>query len=130
MPNFAFPTLCTKIPNEKLLYILNEITYFAFKGGRRDYLTVYNSGAFRSRSKSKTGRSYSLQEIKSCLGFLINNSFFQVGSMIFCQVIAIPMGSDLAPFFANLFLFFYESRWLKSIKNINCGGCKKVWQYF
>ena len=29
------------------------------------------------------------------------------------------MGSDPASFFANLFLYFYESRWLKSIKDTN-----------
>ena len=39
-----------------------------------------------------------------------NNSIFQVGSKIFRQVIGILMGSDPAPFFANFFLFFYESR--------------------
>ena len=96
-----------KIPYDKLRHVLNEITDFAFKGGIRDYVTVYNSGTFWSRSKSKTGRSYFLQEIKSCLDFLINNSSFQVGSKIFCQVMGIPMGSDPAPFFDNLFLFFY-----------------------
>ena len=117
--NFDFSMHYTKIPHDRLLYVLNEITDFAFKGEIRDYVTVYNSGAFWSSSKSKTGRSYSLQEIKSCLKFLINNSFFQIGSKIFCQVIGIPMGSDPAPFFANLFLLFYESRWLKSIKNTN-----------
>ena len=90
MPNFDFSTLYTKIPHDKLLYVLNEITYFACEGGTRDYVTVYNSGAFRSRSKRKTGRSYSLQEIKSCLEFLINNSLFEVGSNIFHQVIGIP----------------------------------------
>ena len=35
------------------------------------------------------------------------------------------MGSDSVPFFANLFLFFYESRWLKSIKNTNYGVARK-----
>ena len=35
------------------------------------------------------------------------------------------MGSDSAPFFANLFLFFYESRWLKSIKNTNYRVARK-----
>ena len=101
------------------------MTDFAFKGGIRYYVTVYNSGAFCSQSKSKNGRSYSLQEIKSCLEFLINNSFFQVGSKIFRQVVGIPMGLDPTPFFANLFLLFYESRWLKSIKNSNYGVARK-----
>ena len=50
-----------------------------------DYVTVYNSRAFWSRSKSKTGRSYSLQEVKSCFEFLINNSFIQVVFKIFRQ---------------------------------------------
>ena len=83
MSTFDFPALYTKITHDKLLHVLNEITDFAFKGGTRDYVTVYNSGAFWSQSKSKTGRSYSLQEIKSCLEFLINNSFFEVGSKFF-----------------------------------------------
>ena len=80
------------------------MTDFALEGGTRDYVTIYNSGAFWSKFKSKTGRPYSIQEIKSCLEFLINNSFFQVGYKIFRQVIGIPMESDPAPFFANLFL--------------------------
>ena len=91
MSTFDFSTLYTKIPQDKLLYALNETTDLAFKGGTRDYVTVYNSGAFWSRSKSQTKRSYSLQEIKSCLEFLIiNSSFFQAGSKIFRQVIGTP----------------------------------------
>ena len=41
-------------------------------------------------------------------------SFFRVGDAIFRQKIGIPMGSDPAPFFANLFLFYYESKWIKT----------------
>ena len=66
----------------------------------------------------------SINKLKSCLEFLINNSFFQVGSKIFRRVIGISMGSDPAPFFANL-LFFYESRWLKSTKNTSYGVASK-----
>ena len=73
MHTFDILTLYTKVPHDKLLYVLNEITDFVFKGETRDYVTVYNSGAFWSGSKSKTGRSYFLQEIRSCLEFLINN---------------------------------------------------------
>ena len=67
MSNLDFSTIYTKIPHDKLLYVLNETTAFAFKVGAIDDVTVYNWGAFWSWSKSKTGRPYSLQEIKSCL---------------------------------------------------------------
>ena len=52
--------LNTKPPQDKLPYVLNEITDFVFKGGTRDYVTFYNSGASWSQSKTKTERSYSL----------------------------------------------------------------------
>ena len=40
---------------------------------------------------------------KNCLKFLIRNAYFRVGNLVFREVICIPMGSDPAPFFANLF---------------------------
>ena len=40
------------------------------------------------------------------------------------------MGSDSAPFFANLFLLFYETRWLKSIENTNYGVARKCGNTF
>ena len=32
------------------------------------------------------------------------------------QIIGIPMGLDPAPFFANLFLNYYESRWTRHLR--------------
>ena len=40
------------------------------------------------------------------------------------------MRSDPAPFFVNLFLFFYESRWLKFIKKANYGVARKIGNIF
>ena len=40
------------------------------------------------------------------------------------------MGSDPASFFANLFLYFYESGWLKSIKDTNYGFTRKFGNIF
>jgi hypothetical protein len=40
-----------------------------------------------------------------------------VGNSIFQQIIGIPMGSDPAPFFANLYLHSYESNWIKANKS-------------
>ena len=35
---------------------------------------------------------------------------------VFRHVIGNPMGSDPAPFMANLFLYYYESKWVKNLK--------------
>jgi hypothetical protein len=35
-----------------------------------------------------------------------------IGDKVFRQVIGIPMGTDCAPFLANLFLFSYEFQWM------------------
>ena len=72
-----------------------------------------------------------------------------LGNMLFLQDIGIPMGVDPAPFFANLFLFFYESQWInKKVKSdpriirffyyifrfiddlINLNGSNKFEQYY
>ena len=50
--------------------------------------------------------------------------FFQVGSQIFRQVSGIPMGSDPAPFIANLFLYIYENRFMTNLKKTNLSWAK------
>ena len=54
---------------------------------------------------------------------LTTNRYSQVGSKIFTgiQVIGIPMGSDPAAFFANL---FFSSPSLKSVKKANYGDAR------
>ena len=46
MSTFDFSILYTKLTHYKLLYVLNEVIGFAFKGGAKDFVIVYNSGAF------------------------------------------------------------------------------------
>ena len=41
-----------------------------------------------------------------------------------------PMGSDPAPFFANLFLFFYEVQWIKSTKKLDYGRARRFLNTF
>jgi len=46
--------------------------------------------------------------------WLINNTYVTVGDQIFRQTIGIPMGTDCAPYLANLFLYAYEFRFMKN----------------
>ena len=51
-------------------------------------------------------------ELINHVNWLIANIYVVCGDSMFKQVIGIPMGTDCAPFLANLFLFSYEYEWL------------------
>ena len=54
-------------------------------------------------------KTYSANQIYEMVEFLIDNIFVKLGGHLFRQVIGIPMGTNCAPFFADLFLYSYES---------------------
>ena len=50
--------------------------------------------------------------------YLIDNIYITVGNRVFRQRVGIPMGTDCAPLLTNLFLCYYENRYMKGlIKN-------------
>ena len=53
------------------------------------------------------------------LAFLIDNIYIRVGKEIFRQQVGIPMGTDCAPFLANLFLFYFEYNYMKDLIKSN-----------
>ena len=113
---FDFSTLYTNIPHDKLLSVLNELVEFCFKGSGRDFITVDNYCARWTNEPKDNKMVFSKSSIKKCIKYLLNNCFFKFGDKIFKQVIGIPMGSDPAPFMANLFLYSYESKWVLKTK--------------
>ena len=62
--------------------------------------------------------------------YLLFNCFFTVGPKIFCQIIGIPIGSDPAPFFVDLFLYFYESKWINKLKKNDLIKARKLCNIF
>lgn len=70
--------------------------------------------------------------VKKAITYLLDNCFFTVGKDTFKQVIGIPMGTDPAPFMANLFLYFYENKFLQEFKKNNKRDARKfayVWRF-
>ena len=49
---------------------------------------------------------------------------------MFCDIICIPMGSDPALFFANLFLYFHESKWINQLKMNDLIKARKLCNIF
>ena len=127
---FDFSTLYTKIPHHLLKGALFEIVDFCFKGGISKGVYVHKTDAYW-RKPSKDGKDpYTREDIKSVLEYVIDNAFFQVGDKVFRQIIGIPMGSDPAPFIANLFLYIYENRFMTNLKKYDLARAKNLRHVF
>ena len=55
------------------------------------------------------------EQVLDLFDFLIDNIYLQIGSVVFKQVIGIPMGTDCAPLIADLFLFSFEFDFIKGL---------------
>ena len=64
-----------------------------------------------SDSKNK----YSEDDIIKMLEFLVDNIFVVFAGKVFQQIIGIPMGTNYAPFLADIFLYSYEVEIIQSL---------------
>ena len=98
------------------MFVLNELTDVCFNGGDRELLSATKSGARWVTRPSANGVIFTKESFKEAVRYLMENCFFTFGNRVYRQKIGIPMGSDPAPFMANLFLYYYESAYVKKIK--------------
>ena len=124
---FDFSTLYTKIPHDKLLDILYKVVDFVFKEGTWDYIIINKQGC-ASWSSKKRGHHFVFTKslLKEAIKFLLNKCFFSIGNITMIQVIGTPMGSDPAPFFANLFLAYKEADWVKAQRKLGTINVRKI----
>ena len=89
----------------------------AFQLSKKKGISVYNNDA-RWTDDPKKGTVHIDEKLLIQLtNWLIANNFVMFGDKCFRQVVGIPMGTDCAPFLANLFLFSLEFQWIhKQIK--------------
>ena len=81
--------------------------------------------------KTRSSRSsHDKDKIMKAVKYLLDNCYFKFGNRLFRQIVGIPMGSDPAPYFANLFLYRYESTWLNIIKKDNNILARKFGQIY
>ena len=131
---YDFSTLYTKIPHNKLLSVLNEITDVCFYGCSYSKIWIEKGNAgWCNNPKTKTNkRIMDKAQIKNAITYLLDNCYFTVGDNVFKQVIGIPMGTDPAPFMANLFLYYYENKFMRELRKNDRKSAYKfsyVWRF-
>jgi len=72
-------------------------------------IRIGSKSAHWSSNRGKTTQNcWDKDELIRHVTWLIDNIYVVCGDSLFKQKIGIPMGTDCAPFLANLFLFAYE----------------------
>ena len=127
--NYDFSTLYTTLPRDKLTKTLHAVIDFAVKGRTQSKISINDYGEARWCNSSKHF-SFDIKSLKLAVQYTIQNCFFAIGSYVFRQIIGIPMGSDPAPFIANLFLLYFEWQWIKKANKDNVTLARKFHNNF
>ena len=127
---FDFSILYTKLLDNKLLMILNSLIDFCFDGRETKYIKVNSCSARWVENFKDNIVCFKKQQIKDAVAYLFSNCYFTVGSKFLYQIIGIPIGFDPASFFANLFLYFYESKSMNKLKKNDLTKSRKLLNIF
>ena len=117
--SYDFSTLYTSIPHDSLKHALKCLIQEAYKMRDNTFHVVRNNGKVVWSDVPSTRQSLTEDRLISYVEYLIDNIYVNVGNGVYRQCVGIPMGTDCAPLLANLFLFFYEYRYMKSLIKSN-----------
>lgn len=103
---------------EKLKLIVDR----AFKGGTNKYIKINKNQAQWSKNTSTT--TVTKEDIYEMIDYIIDNAYFKFGDTVYRQLIGLPMGIDPAPPMANLYLHYYEFRYMEQLTKHDYGAAK------
>ena len=79
------------------------------------YLACNEERAFFVSEEHKKYDLCSCQKVTDALIYLLDNICIRFGSKLYRQNVGIPMGTNCVPLVADLFLFYYERDFMKSL---------------
>jgi len=112
---FDFSTLYTTIPHDLLIEVLSKIIENVFNSRNARSKIGFSSSSVYWTPKGVDKRFFTKTTLIEAVTFLISQCYFTVGNLVLKQDIGIPMGIDPAPFWANLFLYYFESKYVQSL---------------
>ena len=76
---------------------------------------VIHPGRMYVPSRLSSSHSISEEVLVAYMEYLIDNIYVSIGNKVYRQCIGIQMGMDCAPLVANLFLFYYEYKYMRNL---------------
>ena len=119
LSTYDFSTLYTTLPHNLIKEKLTELIEQTFNREGSLYLACYDKNAFFTSEQPKQYKLWSYQKMCDALHYLLDNIFIRFGSKLYRQIVGIPMGTNCAPFVADLFLFCYERDFMLSLSDNN-----------
>ncbi len=117
---YDFDNMYTSIPHKLLKRQLAKIIRMAFSSRKKSFISVYKNSASWTNSPKDNTMAMSCDKVIRLMNWLVDNIYVTFGDKVFRQVKGIPMGTDCAPFLANLFCYSYEYEWIdKQVKQKN-----------
>ena len=114
-----FSTLYTTLPHhlikDKFIDLINRM----FIRENTHYLACNEECYFFTSDVYNNHNLWSCQKVCDALVYLLDNIFIRFGTKLYRQTNGIPMGTNCAPLFADLFLFCYERDFMKSLSREN-----------
>ena len=119
-----FATLYTKIPHgklkDKLQTFINKVmddVSSSSKAAKFICCSNKSKSAYFSKTRSNVNSCFSKDDLIFNVNIIIDNCFILYHEKVFKQVIGIPMGTNCAPFLANIFLHTYEFEYMQLLIN-------------
>ena len=112
---FDFETLYTSIPQDKLKNEISTLIKNFFVLKKKNFISVSGKHAYLALKRSKSGFSVSFNQLIYCINYLIDNSYVTYREKVYRQTLGIPMGTNCAPYLANLFLHCYEAKFIDKL---------------
>jgi hypothetical protein len=124
---YDFSTLYTKIQHDDLKAKMKWIIDKAYYNHTKQFIYVPNNPNINATwNKRNNATKISKDKLIEYIEYLIDNIYITVGQNTFRQIIGIPMGTDCAPYIANLYLYALEYAYLKELMSTDLHMARKI----
>ena len=117
--SYDFSTLYTTLPHRLIKDKLIDLINRTFIRENTQYLACNEECAFFTSDVYNSHNLWSCQKVCDALVYLLDNILIRFGTKLYRQTIGIPMGTNCAPLVTDLFLFYYERDFMKSLSREN-----------
>ena len=115
LSTYDFSTLYTTLPHNLIKEKLINLIEWTFKRERSPSIACNERQAFFTSGDTKRYKLWSCQNVCEAFIYLLDTIYIRFGTKSYRQIVGIPMGTNCAPFVADLFSFSYERDFMTSL---------------